>query len=357
MTKQTKFLQNLLHDIKKQTILAHLQNSKTKINFLPRYKYLVNLGYEIENSNELKELTQKLIEQDGTGQYKDYYIASFQNTIFFLKENNNELSDYHFAYLNIEKSNVIIHECLGNDLICETEKGVKFRLEVINQNEYEKIESKNFSVLVSCFADNANIKPLELYEINKEKTAVDEMYISNGSNAKILSGIISSYKKILNSYSNKMFNEIHIKCLGLDIAVILPEEFLDESKIKKGNILKCSGLLTGLLYEQQPDIIDRSIILNGKARLKKYLICINKNKNALCCVNINKNGNRNDKHTYIYPTADIKNIAFKKVYNGIFNAKIKINLKNSKSFSCYIENSWKECIELFDKLEDVDLNI
>lgn len=356
MTNISNFSNELVADIHKQTFILHLQNNNLKLNKNVINKYLKNIGFNITNEKDFIELMTDVLKLQNTGKFKENYIANIENTIFYIKEEKNEICDLNLAYIHYHKTQVKINSVLDKDIIIETSKNEFFRLEALNKNEFTDLQDKNVFVLASCFADKANVILGSSKALKKLENAgiKDESYVPDCSNAKYLSGIICGYTKRLNARTNKMYNEIIIDCLGLKIAVIVADGVLDEQKIINGNILVAKGLLTAVIYEYF-DEIDRSLILVGMSFAKSYAICLDKNKRAIFCFNVDKNGKQVPEFSYIFPVGDVKKIKIKKVYNSIFNSQITIYAKGKK-FSCYIGNSYLECKEFFYNL-DIKINI
>lgn len=354
MKKEQKFAQELEADIKKKTLLMSLERNNGDMVFLPHYKLLKNVGFNLKSSEELLNLTKHIISLDDCGKYLTNYNCLFENTMFYLHEENKNITQLNFAYLNTNTANVNVCWCDGKNLICKKEEGIPVKFETLNQNEFDgSLAGKDVVISASCFANNVVIK--QYCEKNEKLKEFYREIDANNPMAQ-LSGIITSYRKILNKYTSNLFDEICIDCFGINIAVVLPSGLVEETKIKIGNILVCSGLLTSIVLNTDSRAIDNTIVVHGRARLKNYLVCITKNKNAIVILNTNKNGEINDRHTYVFPTRNIKTVILKPCYNGLFNYYMKIVVNKGKNFGCYLMGNNYDISKLLNSL-DVDIEM
>ena len=171
-----------------------------------------------------------------------------------------------------------------------------------------------------------------------------------------ISGVITKYKKNLNTYANTLYDEITIDCFGINIAVVVPDGMLDKNAIKVGNILICSGLLTAIILRLDSRAIEKDICISGFRGFRKYLFTITKNKNALVAFNLKRNGETNERKSYLFPTKDIVKIKLKPYYNMLYNYHMTVIVKKGKNFKCYLTASNSDVSKMLNEL-DVDVEI
>ena len=119
------FSETLISDLKKQAILIHLSKNDLGVNE-SKSDYFNSLGYNFKTQEDVKQFIIHLLKMDTTGPYKENFIASYQNTIFFLEESNNNISNIHFSYITHHKSLVHIKSCENKNIICESDTGKSF---------------------------------------------------------------------------------------------------------------------------------------------------------------------------------------------------------------------------------------